>query len=75
MSKGFLVLSRAVDESIMVGEPGTVLTFPDGRTLTLTEPIQVMQLRSKDGKTQIGVKAPKAIPVHRSEVYEQKRAA
>ncbi len=59
-----LVLSRKSKESVVVGGPGAF------------EPLlKVTVLEIKEGRVRLGFEANKDIPVHRSEVWEQIRAA
>lgn len=51
-----LVLSRKVNESIIVGD------LPGGVKLTIVD--------IRGDKVRIGIEAPKEIPVHRQEVYD-----
>jgi carbon storage regulator len=52
-----LVLSRKVNQSIVIGED-----------------IEVMVIEIKGDTVKIGLKAPRSIPVYRSEVYAEIRA-
>lgn len=57
-----LVLSRKVDESVIVeAPPGGI---PAGTLITVT----VVDIRGD--KVRLGFEAPKCIPVHREEVFE-----
>ena len=69
MLNGFLCLSRERNESIMIGEPGMQIVFPNGESITLAEPIEVQFMRSKDGKPMLGTKAPRQVSVHRREIF------
>jgi carbon storage regulator len=49
-----LVLSRQVDEAVMIGDD-----------------IRVTVVRIQHGKVRLGIDAPKALPVHRKEIYDR----
>lgn len=51
-----LVLSRKVDEKIIIGEG------PDA--------IEVMVVAMQGDKVRIGIQAPKSLSIHRQEVYD-----
>ena len=72
-SSGFLCLSRGQDESVVIGETGMKIIFASGECVVFTEPIEVKLMLSKEGKTMIGTRAPKAVPVHRKEYYESRK--
>lgn len=49
-----LVLTRHVDEKIMIGDDITIM---------------VTDINPRTGKVRIGIEAPQDLPVHREEVY------
>ena len=51
-----------------------VLTRRRGEVVTIGHDIEVMVLEIKEDQVRLGVKAPKAIPVHRKEIYEAIKA-
>ncbi len=51
---GYLVLSRRVDQEILIGDN-----------------IELLIVDIRGDKVRIGIEAPKDVPVHRQEVYEQ----
>lgn len=51
-----LVLSRRIDEEIVIGEGGTA--------------VSVTVVRLSKEKVRLGVKAPKDVPIHRREIYD-----
>lgn len=48
-----------------------ILTRRVNETLNIGDEVQVTVLGVKGNQVQIGVKAPKRIPVHREEIYER----
>jgi carbon storage regulator len=54
-----LVLSRRVGEEIVIGEGAMV---------------RVVVLDVRDGKTRLGIAAPREVPVHRGEVHAEIQA-
>ena len=59
MVEGHLVLSRRRDEQIVVGDESVVITVVEIRT----------------DKVRLGIKAPKAVPIHRREVFSKIKRA
>lgn len=57
--KGFLVLSRQKDESIVIG-----------RDIDIEKNIKVMIVDVRGDKVRLGITAPKDTPVHRREIFE-----
>lgn len=57
-----LVLSRRVGEEIVIGEG------PDQIVVAV---IEVLHSRERGPRVKLGVTAPRHVPVHRREVYEQ----
>lgn len=53
-----LVLTRKINESIMIGDE-----------------VEVCLLEIKGDKIRLGIKAPRSVPVHRKEVYEEIKQA
>ncbi len=49
-----LVLTRKINESIMIGDE-----------------VEICVLEVRVDKIRLGIKAPKAVPVHRKEVYDE----
>ncbi len=47
-----------------------ILTRRIGETLHIGDDVEVTVLDIKGTQARIGIKAPKEVPVHRSEVYE-----
>lgn len=47
-----------------------VLTRRRGEVITIGRDIEVMVLEIREDQVRLGIKAPKAVPVHRKEVYE-----
>ena len=47
-----------------------VLGRNEGQSIVIGDNIEVMVLKSRDGRMKIGIKAPKDIPVHRKEVSD-----
>ena len=56
--EGFLVLSRKLNETI-------VITLPDGSRIV----VSLLDIRSRE-KARIGIKASKAVIIHRSEIQD-----
>jgi len=52
--KGMLILTRNVNEKIMVGDD-----------------VEITVLSVTGGQVRLGVEAPKDVPVHREEIYQQ----
>lgn len=52
-----LVLSRELNESIVIGQG------PERIVITVVE--------CRNGKVRLGIAAPRDVPVHREEIYEQ----
>ena len=50
-----------------------VLTRRIGETLRIADEIEVAVLGIKGNQVRVGISAPKAVPVHRYEVYERYR--
>lgn len=48
-----------------------ILTRSIGETINIGEDIQVTVLGIKGSQVRIGINAPKAVPVHREEIYER----
>ncbi len=48
-----------------------ILTRRIGETLNIGNDVQVSVLGIKGNQVQIGINAPKEIPVHREEIYER----
>lgn len=51
-----------------------VLTRRRGETVTIGHDIEVVVLEIKEDQVRLGIKAPKAMPVHRKEIYEAIKA-
>ena len=64
---GMLVLGRKVGQSILLGEAGMVVAFPDGRKVAFEEPIEVLLVNGLSNG-HVGVAAPRAFPIQRSEL-------
>lgn len=47
-----------------------VLARRQGEVITIGRNIEVMVLEIKEDQVRLGIKAPKAVPVHRREIYE-----
>lgn len=52
-----------------------VLTRRVGEWISIGEEVRVKVLSIKGDHIQLGIEAPRAIPVHRGEIFEQIRAA
>jgi len=52
-----------------------ILTRRIGESLAIGDSIQATVLGIKGNQVRIGISAPKDVPVHREEVYEQIKAA
>ncbi|MCA9753812.1 MAG: carbon storage regulator CsrA [Gemmatimonadetes bacterium] len=52
-----------------------VLTRREGEWIAVGDQVLVKVLGVKGDSVQIGIEAPREIPVHRGEIYEQIRAA
>jgi len=48
-----------------------VLTRKQGQSIIINNDITVKVIEISDGSVKIGINAPKNIPVHREEVYEE----
>jgi carbon storage regulator len=51
-----------------------VLTRKSGQSIMIGDDIEVMVLSHDDAKVRLGIRAPQAVPVHRTEVYNQIQA-
>jgi carbon storage regulator len=51
-----------------------VLTRKSSQSIMIGDDIEVTVLSSYGAKVRLGIQAPQAIPVHRTEVYDQIRA-
>ncbi len=51
-----------------------ILTRRSNETIRIGNDIQITVLGTSGGKVRIGIAAPKDVPVHRQEVYEQIQA-
>ena len=48
-----------------------ILTRRVGETLMIGDDVTITVLRVKGDEVRIGINAPKAVPVHREEIYER----
>lgn len=69
MPNGVLTLGVQFGESVMIGEPGTMLQTPSGDVVQLAEPIAVTLKLSLDGP-RLSFNAPREIKILRQKVYE-----
>jgi carbon storage regulator len=58
-----LVLTRRIDQTILIGDPKSGLP-----------PLEITVIEVRGDQVRLGIKAPRDMPVHRKEIYEQIRA-
>lgn len=51
-----------------------VLTRKNGQSIMIGDDIEITVLSNDGTKVRLGIQAPKAVPVHRTEVYDQIQA-
>ncbi len=47
-----------------------ILTRKKDESIIINDNIEVMIIEADDGKVKLGIKAPKAVQIHRKEVYQ-----
>ncbi len=52
-----------------------ILTRQIGETLVIGDDIRITVLMVRHGQVRLGIDAPRAVPVHREEIYRRIRAA
>ena len=52
-----------------------ILTRQIGETLVIGDDIRITVLMVRHGQVRLGIGAPRAVPVHREEIYRRIRAA
>jgi len=52
-----------------------ILSRHEGEEIVIGDDIIVTVIRGRDGKAKLGIEAPKDVPVHRREVYDEIKAA
>jgi len=49
-----------------------ILSRKEGESIMISEDICITILKNVDGKVDVGISAPKAMPIHRLEIFEKK---
>ncbi|HHX2613453.1 TPA: carbon storage regulator [Legionella pneumophila] len=50
-----------------------ILSRKEGESIMISEDICITILKNVDGKVDVGIAAPKAMPVHRLEIFEKNK--
>lgn len=50
-----------------------ILSRKEGESIMISEDICITILKNVDGKVDVGISAPKAMPVHRLEIFEKNK--
>jgi carbon storage regulator len=50
-----------------------ILSRKEGESIMISEDIYITILKNMDGKVDVGISAPKAMPVHRLEIFEKNK--
>lgn len=50
-----------------------ILSRKEGESIMISENICITILKNVDGKVDVGISAPKAMPVHRLEIFEKNK--
>jgi len=50
-----------------------ILSRKEGESIMIGEDICITILKNVDGKVDVGISAPKAMPVHRLEIFEKNK--
>jgi len=50
-----------------------ILSRKEGDSIMISEDICITILKNVDGKVDVGISAPKGIPVHRLEIFEKNK--
>lgn len=50
-----------------------ILSRKEGESIMISEDICITILKNMDGKVDVGISAPKAMPVHRLEIFEKNK--
>ncbi len=51
-----------------------ILTRKENQSIIIDDNIEIKVLELGDGRVQLGIEAPRSIPVHRQEVYQEIQA-
>lgn len=69
-----LILTRRAGQTIVVGEAEVLHEAEDGLQVIPIAPIRIQVIEIKGKQVRLGIEAPRALPIHREEVWKRIQA-